>query len=67
LPWKRYKITEEDWRNRSKWEEYEKCANEVFLRTNTSFAPWLIVPSNNKQYARIEVMKNLYNTLKSAI
>ncbi|MDY6820009.1 MAG: polyphosphate:AMP phosphotransferase [Deferribacterota bacterium] len=67
LPWKRYKITEEDWRNRSKWEEYEKCANEVFLRTNTSFAPWLIIPSNNKQYARIEVMKNLYNTLRSAI
>jgi polyphosphate:AMP phosphotransferase len=67
LPWKRYKITQEDWRNRSKWEEYEKCANEVFLRTNTSFAPWLIIPSNNKQYARIEIMKNFYNTLKSAI
>jgi polyphosphate:AMP phosphotransferase len=67
LPWKQYKITDEDWRNREKWEEYERCADEMFTRTSTTFAPWLIIPANNKHYARIEVLKNFYNTISSAI
>jgi polyphosphate:AMP phosphotransferase len=67
LPWKQYKITKEDWRNREKWDEYEHSADEMFTRTSTSFAPWIIVPANNKYYARIEVMKNFYNALKSTI
>lgn len=67
LPWKQYKITKEDWRNREKWDEYEHCADEMFTRTSTSYSPWIIIPSNNKYYARIEVMRNFYNTIRAAI
>ena len=64
LAWKQSKITEEDWRNREKWNEYESCADEMFTRTSTSYSPWIIIPSNNKYYSRIEVMKNFYNTIR---
>lgn len=56
-PEKRWKITEEDWRNREKWDMYEEAVNEMLQKTNTSFAPWNILESNDKKYARIKALK----------
>ncbi len=67
VKWKNYKITDEDWRNRDKQPQYNEAADEMFLRTNTSNAPWHIVPSENKKYARIKVMKIFKKTLEEAI
>lgn len=67
--WKNYKITDEDWRNREKWGEYEKAADEMLVRTSTSKTPWYIIPANDKKYARIEILetyvKKMENALKS--
>lgn len=56
-PEKRWKITEEDWRNREKWDLYEDAVNEMLKKTNTTFAPWNILESNDKKYARIKALK----------
>ena len=61
---KQYKITEEDWRNREKWELYEEATNEMLFRTSTHNAPWIIVESNCKKYARIKTLKILTNELE---
>ena len=66
-PWKMHKITEEDWRNREKWNEYEMAINEMVARTSTTYAPWLLIPGNNKKHARVQVLKNICKSLKSAI
>jgi len=55
-PHKRWKISQEDWRNRRKWDEYEAAVEEMLLRTSTPQAPWTIVESNCKWYARIKVL-----------
>lgn len=55
-PEKQWKITDEDWRNRDKWDLYEQGANDMLSRTNTEYAPWIIVESNDKLYARIRAM-----------
>ena len=55
---KLYKITDEDWRNRDKWDEYIVAMNEMLVRTNTEYAPWIIVEGNDKQYARLKVLES---------
>lgn len=56
-PYKAWKLTDEDWRNRDKWEKYEEAAEEMFEKTDTKNAPWVLVPGNNKRYARIHVLE----------
>ncbi|WP_019593578.1 polyphosphate:AMP phosphotransferase [Thioalkalivibrio sp. ALM2T] len=56
-PYKKHKITDEDWRNRERWDDYKAAVNEMVIRTSTEYAPWHIIPANNKRYARIEVMR----------
>jgi polyphosphate:AMP phosphotransferase len=56
-PLKNYKITDEDWRNREKWEQYEIAADDMLEKTSTSFAPWTIIESNDKKYARIKTLE----------
>ena len=56
---KRFKITEEDWRNREKWEDYVQAVCDMVDRTSTSEAPWILVEANNKYFARIKVLKTL--------
>ena len=56
-PEKQWKITDEDWRNREKWDLYEAAVNEMLKKTSTSFAPWHILESNDKKYARIKALK----------
>jgi polyphosphate:AMP phosphotransferase len=57
LDHKRWKITEEDWRNREKWGAYQVAVNEMLYRTSTEYAPWKIIESNDKRYARIKTLK----------
>ncbi len=54
---KRYKITDEDWRNRDKWDAYEVAVNDMIERTSTNLAPWHLVEGNDKYFARIKVLK----------
>ncbi len=66
-PEKQWKITDEDWRNREKWDEYEIAVNEVLEKTSTKNAPWHIIESNDKQYARIKTLKIIVKALEKAI
>jgi polyphosphate:AMP phosphotransferase len=63
-PLKQYKITEEDWRNREKWGAYETAVNEMLEKTDTDRAPWVIVPSNDKRYARVFVLEYVCSALE---
>ena len=63
-PSKRWKITDEDWRNREKWDEYQAAVDEMIQKTSTEFAPWNIVPSNDKLFARIYILNSLNNIIK---
>ena len=56
-PYKHWKISEEDWRNRKKWKEHVEAAEEMFERTSTKSAPWTLVESEFKYYARLKVLK----------
>ena len=64
-PDKQYKITDEDWRNRDKWDDYIEAMNEMLERTNASYAPWIIVEGNSKKYARIKVMEEYIKAAKA--
>lgn len=64
-PFKAYKITEDDWRNREKWTAYQRAAEEMFAQTDTHMAPWHIVPSKDKKAARIQVLRIVVETLES--
>jgi len=65
-PEKQWKITDEDWRNREKWDLYEQAIDEMLLKTNTDFAPWYILESNDKKYARIKALRIVVDSLKKA-
>ena len=56
-PYKAWKLTDEDWRNREKYDDYVTIADEMFEKTDSENAPWVLVAGNNKQYARIQVLK----------
>lgn len=58
-PEKQWKITDEDWRNREKWDQYEEAVNEMLIRTSTTHAPWIVVEGNCKYYARIKVLESV--------
>ncbi len=64
---KRFKITAEDWRNRKKWELYHSAACDLLDRTSTTLAPWTLVEANDKQYARIKVLKTLCKRIEQAL
>ena len=66
-PLKQWKITEEDWRNRDKWDDYEVAVNDMIHLTNQPNAPWIIVEGNNKPYARIKVLETTVKALEQAL
>ena len=66
-PEMQWKITDEDWRNREKWDQYEEAVNEMIIKTSTSYAPWIIVEGNNKYYARIKVLEAVVNAIEERI
>ena len=67
IPYKRWKLTDEDWRNRDKWDAYEVAVNDMIEKTSTSSAPWTLVPANSKRHARLQVLETLCQRLKTAI
>lgn len=67
VSWKNYKITDDDWRNRKKWDAYEAAACEMFERTHSAEAPWILVESNNKLYGRIKVLKAVVKRLEEEL
>jgi polyphosphate kinase 2 (PPK2 family) len=66
-PFKRFKITEEDWRNREKWDAYEAAVCDMVDRTSTAEAPWTIVEANDKRFARVKVLRTLVETVERAL
>jgi polyphosphate:AMP phosphotransferase len=66
-PFKKFKITEEDYRNRERWNEYELAANEMIERTSTEIARWTLVPANDKRWARIAVIETVCRSLGAAL
>ena len=64
IPWKKHKITDEDWRNREKWDDYELAVNEMVARTSTIHSPWKLIPGNDKKVARVTVLKEICNQIK---
>lgn len=67
IPFKRWKLTDDDWRNREKWGAYEVAINDMIEKTSTSAAPWTLVPANGKRRARLQVVDTLCQRLKTAI
>ena len=65
-PEKQWKLTEEDWRNREKWPQYEEAIDEMLQKTSTENAPWFIIESNDKKYARIKTLKIVIKALEKA-
>ncbi|MDY5539882.1 MAG: polyphosphate:AMP phosphotransferase [Lachnospiraceae bacterium] len=63
-PEKRWKITDEDWRNRAKWDAYEQAVDDMLIKTSTTYAPWIIVEANSKYYARIKVLESVVQALE---
>ena len=66
-PEKRWKITDEDWRNREKWDLYEETVNEMLARTSTDFAPWHIIQSQDKKFARIQALHILIDAIEAKL
>ncbi|HQV11433.1 MAG TPA: polyphosphate:AMP phosphotransferase [Nitrospira sp.] len=66
-PHKRYKITPEDWRNRERWDDYERAVCDMIDRSSTENAPWTLVEANNKYYARIKVLETVCDRIEAAL
>jgi polyphosphate kinase 2 (PPK2 family) len=65
--YKAWKLTDEDWRNRDKWDRYMQAVEDMLLKTSTTVAPWTVVPANDKLFARVCVLQTVVNALESAL
>ena len=65
-PFKQFKITQDDWRNRDRWNDYELAANDMIARTSTEYARWNLIPANDKRWARVEVIKTVCRAMTLA-
>ncbi len=66
IPFKRYKITEDDWRNRDKWDDYTQAVGDMVDRTSSEIAPWTLVEANDKRWARVKVLRTINEALEAA-
>lgn len=66
IAFKRFKITEEDWRNREKWDQYVDAVCDMVDRTSNTRAPWTLVEANDKRFARVKVLKTVNDALEAA-
>ena len=62
-PYRSYKLTEEDWRNRAKWDEYSEAVEDMLQHTSTPYAPWTVVEANSKWFARVKVLATVVNAI----
>ena len=66
-PHKQHKLTEDDWRNRSRWHDYELAVDQMVSHTSTRHAPWTLVAGNDKRYARVQILETFCSTLEKAL
>ncbi len=66
-PFKNFKITPDDWRNREKWQPYADAANEMMARTDSGHAPWHLISANDKRHARLQVLRHVVQALESQL
>jgi polyphosphate:AMP phosphotransferase len=66
-PWKHHKITDEDWRNREKWDSYTHAVNDMVTRTSTAAAPWTLVAGDDKRFARVQVIETFCERIRHAL
>lgn len=66
IPFKRFKITEDDWRNREKWGAYRDAVGDMVDRTSSEVAPWTLVEANDKRWARVKVLRTINDALEAA-
>ncbi len=66
-PWKQWKITDEDWRNREKWPQYEVAINDMLANCSTSYAPWTIIEANDKYFARLKALKTVISAIEAKL
>ena len=66
-PFKHYKLTDEDWRNREKWPLYNVAVNQMIARTSTPAAPWTVIPANDKYFARVQVIQTMVEAIKMTL
>ena len=67
VAYKQYKITEEDWRNRAKWDDYKLAVHDLVAQCSTEFAPWTIVAGNDKKFARVQILQTVVDSLEAAL
>ena len=66
-PYKQWKITDEDWRNRDRWDDYELAVHDVVERTSTQSTPWTLVEANDKRYARVTILEHICTVLSDRL
>jgi polyphosphate kinase 2 (PPK2 family) len=66
ISFKRFKITEDDWRNREKWGAYRDAVGDMVDRTSSEMAPWTLVEANDKRWARVKVLRTINDALEAA-
>jgi len=66
-PYRRYKLTEEDWRNRARWDAYRVAVEEMLLKTSTPQAPWTLIEAQDKHYARVKVLETIVEALEKSL
>ncbi|WP_167956711.1 phosphate--AMP phosphotransferase [Anaerosporobacter faecicola] len=66
-PAKSWKITEEDWRNRERWDDYVEAVDEMLVKTSTTYAPWTVIEGNSKRYARVKVLETIIHALEKRL
>ena len=66
-PEKQWKITDEDWRNREKWDAYEEAVDEMLQKTSTTYAPWHVLESVDKKHARLKALRIVIAALEEAL
>jgi polyphosphate:AMP phosphotransferase len=67
IPWKKWKLTDEDWRNHGRWQDYQIAAHDMVQKTSMQTAPWTVIESQDKQWGRIRVLETLCLAFKTAL
>ncbi len=65
--YKRFKLTDDDWRNREKWPAYERAVSDMLLRTSTTYAPWTVIEGNCKYFARVKTLKTINEAIEDRL
>src|SRR5205823_4984069 len=66
-PFRSYKLTAEDWRNRARWAQYEQAMEDMIARTSTVGATWTVVEADDKRHARVKVVRALADAVERAV